>query len=234
VLVLCIDTSTPQIGVALGSDADVLGQVQLGRGPGRPRHAEQLAPAIEYLCAETGVHLDQLAAIGVGIGPGLFTGLRVGVTTAKAMALSLRIPVITVPSLDLLAFELRFATRLIVPIVDARRGEVYYAIYRPVPGGVQRVSGYEIGTPADVIGELEARAQDALLVGDGALLHREAFYDLGKVDFGTPGLAYPSPTALVELVAAKYQREEFVPPSEVVPLYLRKSDAEINWEHRGR
>jgi len=233
-LVLCIDTATPQVAVALGSDAEVLGQVQLARSGGRPRHAEQLAPAIEYLFAETNTAPEQLAAIGVGIGPGLFTGLRVGVTTAKVMASALRIPIIAVPSLDLLAFELRFAPRLVVPVVDARRNEVYYAIYRPVPGGVQRVSKYEVGTPDDVAGELSARAQDALLIGDGALLHRERFYDLDKVDFGTPGLAYPSAAALVELASAKYQREEFIPPSEVAPMYLRKSDAEINWENRGR
>jgi tRNA threonylcarbamoyladenosine biosynthesis protein TsaB len=233
-LVLCIDTATPQVAVAIGSDAEVLGHIQLARSTGRPRHCEQLAPAIRYLCDETGVEPEQLAAIGVGIGPGLFTGLRVGVTTAKVMASALRIPVIAVPSLDLLAFELRFACRLVVPVVDARRNEVFFAIYRPVPGGVQRVSRYEVGAPDDVANELSARGQDALLIGDGALLHRERFYDLDKVDFGTPGLAYPSAAALVELATAKYQREEFVPPSEVAPMYLRKSDAEINWEHRGR
>jgi tRNA threonylcarbamoyladenosine biosynthesis protein TsaB len=234
VLVLCIDTATPQVAVAIGSDAEVLGHIQLSRCSGGPRHAEQLAPAIEYLCTEVGVSLDQLAAVGVGIGPGLFTGLRVGVTTAKVIASALRIPIIAVPSLDLLAFELRFTNRLIVPIVDARRSEVYYAIYRAVPGGVQRISPYEVGDPNDIAGELSARGQDALLVGDGALLYRERFYDVEKIDFGSPGLAYPSAAALVELASAKYQREEFVPPSDVSPMYLRKSDAEINWENRGR
>lgn len=230
-LMLCLDTSTPQVGVAIGSDAQVLGHVQLARGR---RHAEQLAPAIRYLCDQLDVSLGNLAAIGVGIGPGLFTGLRVGVTTAKVMAHALRIPIVAVPSLDLLAFELRFTSRLIVPVVDARRGEVFYAIYRQVPGGVQRVSDYELGTPYDLVGELSARSEDSLLVGDGALRYREHFYDLEKVDFGTPGLAYPSAAALVELATAKYQREDFCPPSEVHPLYLRRSDAEINWEAMGR
>ena len=88
-------------------------------------------------------------------------------TTAKVLAQALRIPVIPIPSLDLLAYPLRHSRALVVPAIDARRHEVYYAIYRPVPGGVQRVSDYEIGTPEELAAELEARGEEALLCGDG-------------------------------------------------------------------
>ena len=81
----------------------MLGEVRLAGGR---RHAEQLAPAIEYLRRELGIDLGHLAAIAVGIGPGLFTGLRVGVTTGKVMAQALRIPVVGIPSLDLVAYPL--------------------------------------------------------------------------------------------------------------------------------
>jgi tRNA threonylcarbamoyladenosine biosynthesis protein TsaB len=231
VLLLCIDTATPQVGVAIGSDDEVIGRVQLTRGQ---HHAEHLAPAIKYLCDELEVSLDQLAGIGVGIGPGLFTGLRVGVTTAKVMAQALRVPLIAVPSLDLLAFEVRYTDRLVVPVVDARRGEVFYATYRQVPGGVQRLSDYEIGTPDDLAAELSAKGEEALLIGNGALLYRDRFYDLDRLEFGPPGLAYPSVGALVELTRAKFQREDFCQPRQVHPLYLRMSDAEMNWARQGR
>ena len=155
-LLLCLDTATPQVGVAIGSDDQVIGRVQLARPQ---HHAEHLAPAIAYLLEQLDLSLDQLSAIGVGIGPGLFTGLRVGVTTAKVMAQALRIPLIAVPSLDLLAFEVRYTDRLVVPALDAKRGEVFYATYRQVPGGVQRLSDYEVGAPADVCTELMARAR---------------------------------------------------------------------------
>ena len=89
-LLLCLDTATPQVGVGIGSDDQVIGRVQLARPQ---HHAEHLAPAIAYLLEQLDLSLDQLSAIGVGIGPGLFTGLRVGVTTAKVMAQALRIPV---------------------------------------------------------------------------------------------------------------------------------------------
>ena len=79
-LLLAIDTATPQVAVALGDDGRVRGEIRL---VGRRRHAEQLAPAIAYLCEQSRVRLEQLAAVAVGIGPGLFTGLRVGVTTTR-------------------------------------------------------------------------------------------------------------------------------------------------------
>src|ERR1051325_10424545 len=181
VLLLCIDTATPQVGVAIGSDDQVIGRVQLARPQ---HHAEHLAPAIAYLLEQLDLSLDQLSGIGVGIGPGLFTGLRVGVTTAKVMAQALRIPLIAVPSLDLLAFEVRYTDRLVVPALDAKRGEVFYATYRQAPGGGQRPSDYDVGPPADLCGELLARGEEVLLLGDGALRYREAFYELERAEFG--------------------------------------------------
>src|ERR1700750_3193606 len=136
-LLLCLDTATPQVGVAIGSDDQVIGRVQLARPQ---HHAAHRAPAIQYLLERLDLSLDQLSGIGVGIGPGLFTGLRVGVTTAKVMAQALRIPVVGVPSLDLVAYPLRYSERTVVAVLDARRREVFAARYQPVPGGVQRVS----------------------------------------------------------------------------------------------
>lgn len=229
--VLCLDTATRRVSVAIGRDGEVLAEMQLADGQ---RHAEELAPAIRYLCNEVGVGLEQLVALGVGLGPGLFTGLRVGVTTAKVMAQALRVPVIGVPSLDLVAYPLRYATRLVVAVIDARRREVFYALYRPVPGGVQRVSGYEVGSPDDLASELAASGDEALLAGDGALLYRDRFEAVGRVELAGPAASSPSAAALVELATARYEREEFCAPRELQPLYLRRSDAEIEWDRRGR
>lgn len=233
-LLLGIDTSTRRVGVVLANEHGLLGKLEIGGADtsARPRHAEALAPAIRYLCGECRVSLRHVSAIAVGIGPGMFTGLRVGVTTAKVLAQSLRIPVIPLPSLDLLAYPLRHFHGLVVPALDARRHEVYYAIYRPVPGGVQRDSGYELGSPDDLAGELAARGEEALLCGDGVLRDIAMFSDLDRVELAGPAHAAPSLSALAELAVAHYEREEFQPPSEIVPLYLRRSDAEINWEQR--
>ena len=151
-LLLGLDTATRRGGVVLANEHGMLGRVELGgtADTAPPRHAETLAPAIAWGCERCGVELPQISAVAVGIGPGMFTGLRVGVTTAKVLAQSLRVPVIPIPSLDLLAYPLRYARRLVVATIDARRHELYWALYRQVPGGVQRVSEYELGTPDDL------------------------------------------------------------------------------------
>lgn len=228
-LLLALDTATPRVNVAIGSAGGVLGEVKLVGGR---RHAEQLAPAIRYLCDELDVDLGHLTAIAVGLGPGLFTGLRVGVTTAKVMAQALRVPVVGISSLDLLAYPARHTHRLVVAVLDARRREVFHARYRPVPGGVQRVSEYAVDRPDDVVADMLAGGEEILLVGDGAQVHSEAFERLERVEHAGPAFTAPSAAALVELATARVEREEFEAPWDLRPIYLRGSDAEIEWERR--
>ena len=226
-LLLAIDTATARVSVALGDDGAVIGEVSLAGGR---RHAEQLAPAIKYLCGELDVSLAQLAVIAVDIGPGLFTGLRVGVTTAKVMAQALRIPVVAVPSLDLVAYPLRHSNRVVVAVLDARRHEVFCASYRPVPGGVQRVSEYAVRQPAELVVELESGTDELLLAGDGIAAYHDQFASLDRAEFAGVAHDAPSAAALIELATARAEREEFQPQSEIRPLYLRTSDAEIHWD----
>jgi len=235
-LLLGIETATRRVGVVLASEDGMLARVELGghADGGPPRHAERLVPAIEYCCDQIGTTLDHVSAIAVGIGPGLFTGLRVGVTTAKVLAQTLRVPVIPIPSLDLLAYPLRHSHRLVVPAIDARRNELYYALYLTVPGGVQRASEYEVGSPDDLAAELEARGEEALLCGDGALRFASVFDDVKGTELAGPAHAAPSLASLSELAVARYAREEFCAPDDVLPLYLRKSDAELAWDRKGR
>ena len=141
---------------------------------------------------------------------------------------------IGVASLDLLAFPVRFTPKLIVAAIDARRGELYYAFYRQVPGGIQRLGERRVGTPDDVASELLASGEEILLVGDGAHRYHEAFEGLAKVELADIGLAYPSASSLVQLAHAQALREQFERATDVEPLYLRKPDAEINWAVRDR
>jgi tRNA threonylcarbamoyladenosine biosynthesis protein TsaB len=227
VIILGIDTATMQVGCAVGGVEGVFAAFHSARGR---RHAEVLAPAIDLVCSQAHVDLHQIGCIAVDVGPGLFTGLRVGVATAKAMAFALRVPVIGLCSLDLLAFPVRHSRRLIVAVVDARRGEVFSACYRHVPGGVQRVSEPVVSSPADLCSELTARGEECLVVGDGALRYAALFDRVSHVEVGTSGTAHPSADALVELAHPRAVREEFVQSWEIEPMYLRKADAEVNFE----
>ena len=228
-IILGIETATAQVGCALGGAEGTFASFHARRGR---RHAETLAPAIEFVCRQARVGLDEVSVVAVDVGPGLFTGLRVGVATAKAMAQALRVPMVGLSSLDLLAFPLRHARGLIAAVIDARRGEVFWALYRPVPGGVQRVSEPCACAPAEVASELVARGEDCLLVGDGAVRYAAVFDDAKHVTVGGDGLAFPSASALVELAHPRAIREDFVHVSELAPLYLRKADAQVNWEQR--
>ena len=158
--------------------------------------------------------------------------MRVGLATGKAMAQALRIPMIGISSLDLLAFPLRHADRTIAAVIDARKGEVFYAFYRPVPGGVQRVTDPHVGKVDDLVADLMARGQTTVCVGDGALRYREEIDGDLRCDFAEQFLSHPSSAPLVQLAHAKALREDWVNPWEIQPLYLRAPDAQINWSTR--
>jgi tRNA threonylcarbamoyladenosine biosynthesis protein TsaB len=227
VLILGIETATPQISVALGGHEGVIGLVEIARGR---RHAETLVPAIEFLTAQTGITLEEISVIAVDIGPGLFTGMRVGLAAAKALAQALRTPMIGLSSLDLLAFPHRRSDRVVVPVVDARKGEIFSAMYRQVPGGLQQVAPPTVGTVDDLVADLLARSQDVLCVGDGALRYREQICEGYHCEFADE--ASPSAGPLVQLAHAKALREDWAQPADIHPLYLRAPDAEINWTTR--
>jgi tRNA threonylcarbamoyladenosine biosynthesis protein TsaB len=229
VLILGITTSTMQVGCAIGGHEGVLAQVHSSRGK---RHAETLTPSIDFLRHQARIDLDEIGCVAVDLGPGLFTGLRVGIASAKAISHALRVPMVGVASLDLVAFPVRWSPRLVIAAIDARRGELFTASYRQVPGGIQRLTGYQVSTPDDLAVDLEATGDEVLLVGDGALRYRESFSELGQVELGDQGLAYPSAASLVQLAHARALREDFVQPWDLEPLYLRRPDAEINWSTR--
>lgn len=227
-LVLGIETSTPVSSVALVTEQGVIAAISLSRGRG---HAEFLAPAIKLLCEQAELSLSQVSGIAVGLGPGLFTGMRVGIATAKGLSLSLNAPIIGIPSLDLLAYDVRYTSRTICACIDARRGEVFSALYRQVPGGIQRVGEYGVYAPEKLAGELEARGEEVLFVGNGALLYRGVLPQR-RADYASIARAFPSAVALAELSLPRFIREDTDSVHELEPLYLRKADVQIGWETR--
>jgi len=211
VIVLGIESATARAGVALASDGVVVASAQVTRGP---RHAEILVPGLKFVCEQAGIALDDVDAIAVDVGPGLFTGLRVGIATANGLAQALGLPMIGVSSLDLLAHAMRHAGNDIVSVIDARRSEVYAARYGVTADGLKRVMEPTVLPPADLLDQLR-ETPDVVLVGDTLQAYGAVF-------------AYPSAETLVQ-VASAY---DTVTPRGIAPLYLRKSDAELNAERR--
>ena len=228
-LILGIETATERVSVAIGGHEGVLGMFEVTRGR---RHAETLTPAIDFVCRQADVALDEISVVAVDMGPGLFTGMRVGLASAKAIAQALRVPMIAISSLDLLAYPLRRTDKVIAAVIDARKGEIFYALYRQVPGGIQRVSEPTAGRVDDLVADLLARGQEVVCVGDGAIRYQEEIAAGHRVEIAEQFFAYPSSAPLVQLAHSKALREEWVNPWEIQPMYLRLPDAQINWSVR--
>lgn len=226
-LILGIETATEQVGVAIGGHEGVIATFEVTRGR---RHAETLTPAIEFVCRQADIELAEIGCIAVDVGPGLFTGMRVGLAAGKALAQALRIPMIGISSLDLLAFPCRHTDRVVVPVIDARKGEVFWSMYRQVPGGVQQVVPATVGPIDELVADLLARSQEVLCIGDGAERYRDEILEGYRCEIAPP--VHPPVGALVQLAHSRALREEWVRPNEIEPIYLRAPDAQINWSVR--
>jgi tRNA threonylcarbamoyladenosine biosynthesis protein TsaB len=217
---LAVATATAEVSVALAGADGVMAAVFLRAGR---RHAETLAPAIVSLTSLAGVGMGDLERIAVDTGPGLFTGLRVGVATAKALGSALGIPVVACSSLDLLAHPHRHLGRPVASVVDARRGEVFWALYEPVDGGMAAVTDAAAVTP-DVVTESLSNVPGVLLVGDGA----RRWFAGGDLDVAPAEYDHPSAAVLADLAPTR----PGLAAEKITPTYLRGADVRIGWEQR--
>jgi tRNA threonylcarbamoyladenosine biosynthesis protein TsaB len=234
VILLSIETATGKVGCAL---TDTAGGGAAFSVSGRRRHGETLAPMIEQVCRLGGLSLGDVEAVAVDVGPGLFTGLRVGVATAKALGLSLGVPLVAVTSLEALAYPLRHWTGPTVAVVDARRGEVFWRVFHPCP---TTTSGYildaqgeaRVGSPALLGDALAETGAEILLVGDGAERYREMLEVLAQVRFAGEEHRFPDPSAVAALGLVQMARGESQSYEGVSPVYLRDADVRIGWIER--
>ncbi|WP_151771745.1 tRNA (adenosine(37)-N6)-threonylcarbamoyltransferase complex dimerization subunit type 1 TsaB [Streptomyces abyssomicinicus] len=206
-LLLALDTATPAVTVALHDGTDVVassGQVDARR------HGELLLPAVDRVLAAAGTGLDAVTGIVVGVGPGPYTGLRVGLMTADTFGMALGVPVHGVCTLDGLAFAADLDGPFVVA-TDARRKEVYWARYAD---SRTRLTDPAVDRPADIAEQVAG----VPAVGAGALLYPDAFPDVH-------GPEHVSAAALASLAAERLARgEDLAAPR---PLYLRRPDAQV-------
>lgn len=227
---LSLETSTPRSSVCIAGEDGVVASAALGV---QQRHGEFVGPATRFCLDQAGLTVRDVTGVTVGLGPGLYTGLRVGIAMAQAFAAARQLPVVGLCGLDVLAFQMRHARRLICAAVDARRKEVFWAFYRCAPGGVQRLSAPRVGAPETLAAEIEAAGEECLVVGDGGERYRDR---LMAVDAHLAGIenAWPDAADLAELAVPRFVREETQRPVDLQPIYLRKADAKIGWETRGK
>lgn len=230
-IILGIDTATDSVSVALGDGTRVLAHSEVVSDR---QHCEALTPMIDFVCKQAGVSFRELGAVAVDIGPGLFTGMRVGIATAKAISFSLDLPIIGICSLDVLAAAVPRTDSVVIPVIDARRHEVYWAMYRSVEDELRQVHPPCVGPIAELVIDVLERSQSAQFVGNGALRYRNEIVEaLGTsiqgCEFADQRFSRPTAATLVALAHRRAVEERWESAQELSPLYLRPPDAEINW-----
>ena len=239
---LAIDTASEQVSIAVGTEASIDAAFHVASDR---RHVEALVPAIRVAMDNLGLALHDLGAIAVDIGPGLFTGMRVGLATAQALSSLAEIPVVGVDSLSTVASGIaRIApgeldeTEIVVPVLDARRGQAYWSMFRNTFSAAEPlevVRQPRVGDVEELVEDLMDRGQRCLLLGTGAVRYREELREVvdaalvgertGITSFSlSPHV--PHASVLLGIAAGNIARGVHLPAE---PMYLRPPDAEINW-----
>jgi len=216
---LALETSTLAGGVALLDGDRLVAEYVLDVSV---THSERLVASVDRVLGDAGWGRGDLAALAVSIGPGSFTGLRVGVSTAKGLAVALGIPIAAVPTLDAMAACVPWAMLPVCPVLDARKGEVYASLYRWEAGGHRREWDYEALAPDELGARLDRLGSPVIVCGDGAASVRATVARL----LPSPARV-PSPATVGALGVERLRLGDVVKPADLVPLYLRPSEAEL-------
>lgn len=227
--VLGIDTATMMGSIGLIDDEGAIAEYSLNI---RATHSERLMPAIDRLLKDSGIMPKDIDGFAVSIGPGSFTGLRIGLATVKGFAMGCNKPVAAVSTLEALAFNLAYAEYLICPILDARRNEVYSALFKSDgKGGMKRLVQ---DMAIDMQTFLREYDEDIIFLGDAVDIYRERILDILKdrAHFAPKNRNMPSGVSVAELGLKKIRDGKAADPSGLAPFYIRRSEAEINLEKK--
>ncbi len=226
--ILGIETATTTGSVAVMSPGGLIAQYTLNI---EVTHSERLMATVDRVLTDARLALADIDGLAVSIGPGSFTGLRVGLSTVKGLALASNKPVAAVPTLKALAWNAAAAARPVCPLLDARKKEVYAALYR--------FDGKEIGQimaerAISLEGLAGALQEETVFLGEGARLYRQELTALlgGRALFAPLSAGAPSAASVAEIGMAMLAKGEAVDPDNLTPLYIRRPEAEVAWEKR--
>ncbi|MDI6741598.1 MAG: tRNA (adenosine(37)-N6)-threonylcarbamoyltransferase complex dimerization subunit type 1 TsaB [Smithella sp.] len=223
-LILAFDTSSKTASVAVLQDNTVLYESLINIGL---NHSEVLLPGIEQACLRTGIKISEFDLFACTIGPGSFTGLRIGASTMKGFMLATGKPAVGISSLAALACNAGMHSTLIYPVMDAGRGQVYTACFQFDQNGIpEQVEQESIMNPGDIQYD---RHQKMIILGDGVVKYRDVFPAMtGKnITILPSSHQYIRASSVCFLGREKYERKELLDADTFVPLYLRSPDAEL-------
>lgn len=226
-LTLAIDTATKVCTVALCDDSRILGEYTINKGN---THSEGLLPQIEQLLTRCQVKKEAVELLAVSMGPGSFTGLRIGLATAEAMAYAWHSYLHGVDTLEALAYNLQLEGMILSPVLDAQKGNYYQALYQWQEGKLVELLPVEVVSKEQLFERIAAYDQPALLLGECDKLEKLQLPE--QVQLAPMALRYPKASSVAILAQRDFKAEEDQKIFGLEPYYIRRSEAEELWEKR--
>lgn len=228
--ILAIETSTMLGGIAIMDESLLIAESRLNV---KSTHSERLMTEIEHCLKQSGVKISDIDVFAVAAGPGSFTGLRIGLSTVKGFSYATGKPIVSVPTLEALAWNFPYSKYPVCTMLDARKKEVYAALFKWEGVNLIRLIGETSAKPEEFIrNSLSVTHDDKFIfAGEGAALYRDKIIEaLGeKAIFASPEKTVPSPANVAVLGLKKAEAGEFSEPVSLTPMYIRKSEAEVKW-----
>lgn len=224
-IILGIESSANVGSVALMKNGVLLGEYTLNN---KKTHSQTLLPMVDALLTIADVDISEVDAIAVSAGPGSFTGLRIGSATAKGLAQAINKPIVSVSTIEGLAYNLSESDKLICPIMDARRQQVYTGIYSFATGQMTEVLEPSALPIEELIDKINALGKETIFVGDGVYVFQE-YIDANatiKIGYASAGNMLQRASSIATIGAIKFQKGETETAASHAPIYLRVSQAE--------
>lgn len=223
--ILALDSSGLVASAAIVEEDKMIAEYTINH---KKTHSQTLLPMLDEILRMTETELEEIDAIAIAGGPGSFTGLRIGSATAKGLGLALDKPLISIPTVDALAYNLYGNSQIICPIMDARRNQVYTGFYEFVNGEFRVRKGQMAASIEDTVQELNLLGREVIFVGDGILPYKESIKQNIKVPYSfAPAHLNRQRAGAVGSLAVKYFKAgRFETATEHQPEYLRMSQAE--------
>ncbi|HBM76357.1 MAG TPA: tRNA (adenosine(37)-N6)-threonylcarbamoyltransferase complex dimerization subunit type 1 TsaB [Clostridiaceae bacterium] len=232
--VLALDTSSAVASVAVVDNTKILGEITYNY---KRQHSTILIPMIDRILSFLDITVKDVDCIACSSGPGSFTGLRIGAATAKGLCHGADKPLIGIPTLDSLAFNMAYANGIICPIIDALRGNVYTAVYRWEKDWLKKQEDYMAISLEDLMAKLKLYDEDVILLGDGIFAYREKIVEMlgSRAKFAPVSMNMGRASSIAALAIKRYEKGSFDDYMSFVPFYLRKPQAEREYDkaHRG-
>lgn len=224
--VLALETATKAGSIAIADEEAFIGEVKLDVSKA---HAERVMDYIVWLLKSSNISINEIDAFAVSIGPGSFTGLRIGLSTIKGLAFSKKRPIVPVSTLDAMARRLPFSAYDICPMLDARKDEVYTALYKWENNACVKTMPETAVEPGEFLQTLKG---PTIFMGDGAIKYKNLIAEILKADalFPPSSLMSPSASSVAEIALEKLRDGIEADPVSLTPFYIRKAEAEIRWK----